>query len=79
MEKNWCKLLLDSDKAILGYFNDLKNYHKKSHGNHVNSYATCLILKDYASELEKFISNHKDKYIYFKKKLRDILIYFLKF
>ena len=61
MKNNWCRLLLDSDKPVLGYFNDLKNYYKKAHGSHVNSYATCLILKDYIVELEKFISNHHDR------------------
>ena len=61
MPDNFCKLLIKDDMPILGYFNDLKNYWIKGHGNHLNSFATCYILKDWMSELEKFITNHQDK------------------
>jgi hypothetical protein len=71
MPENWCKLLTKNDMPVLGYFNDLKNYWIRSHGNKLNSYATCFILQDWVTELDKFINNDVDRLVggFFQEKI----------
>ncbi len=65
MPINWCKLFVPEDYEVIAYYNDLKGYLKKSYGNDINAYMAYLIIKDLFEEMDKYIRDDINKYVYF--------------